>query len=586
MTRAEAPMTDQPETRYQVLARKYRPETFADLVGQEAMVRTLKNAFAASRIAQAFIMTGIRGTGKTTTARIIAKGLNCIGPDGQGGPTTEPCGQCEHCVAIMEGRHVDVMEMDAASRTGVGDIREIIDSVHYRAASARYKVYIIDEVHMLSTNAFNALLKTLEEPPAHVKLIFATTEIRKVPVTVLSRCQRFDLRRIEPEVMIALLQKIAGAEGASISDEALALITRAAEGSARDATSLLDQAISHGAGETTATQVRAMLGLADRGRVLDLFDMILRGDAAGALTELSAQYADGADPMAVLRDLAEVTHWISVIKVTPEAADDPTVPPDEKARGLAMAGALAMRVLSRMWQMLLKAIEEVAVAPNAMMAAEMAVIRLTHVADLPDPEQLLRRLSEGPGPTAAPQGRGPAPGPAVTHSAPRATVTARPTASGAATALAIAPDIALARFATFASVVELIRANRDVKLLIEVETHLRLVRYAPGRIEFEPTPDAPRDLAATLSQRLQSWTGARWGVSVVAEGGAPTIAEARNADRLSAEAVAMQNPVVQAIFAAFPTARITDIRTPEETRTEAAITALPEVDEEWDPFEE
>jgi DNA polymerase-3 subunit gamma/tau len=586
MTRAEAPMTDQPETRYQVLARKYRPETFADLVGQEAMVRTLKNAFAASRIAQAFIMTGIRGTGKTTTARIIAKGLNCIGPEGQGGPTTEPCGQCEHCVAIMEGRHVDVMEMDAASRTGVGDIREIIDSVHYRAASARYKVYIIDEVHMLSTNAFNALLKTLEEPPAHVTFIFATTEIRKVPVTVLSRCQRFDLRRIEPEVMIALLQKIAGAEGASISDEALALITRAAEGSARDATSLLDQAISHGAGETTATQVRAMLGLADRGRVLDLFDMILRGDAAGALTELSAQYADGADPMAVLRDLAEVTHWISVIKVTPEAADDPTVPPDEKARGLAMAGTLAMRVLSRMWQMLLKAIEEVAVAPNAMMAAEMAVIRLTHVADLPDPEQLLRRLSEGPGPTAAPQGRGPAPGPAVTHSTPRATVTARPTASGAATALAIAPDIALARFATFASVVELIRANRDVKLLIEVETHLRLVRYAPGRIEFEPTPDAPRDLAATLSQRLQSWTGARWGVSVVAEGGAPTIAEARNADRLSAEAVAMQNPVVQAIFAAFPTARITDIRTPEETRTEAAITALPEVDEEWDPFEE
>ena len=397
-------MTDQPETRYQVLARKYRPETFADLVGQEAMVRTLKNAFAASRIAQAFIMTGIRGTGKTTTARIIAKGLNCTGPDGQGGPTTDPCGVCEQCTAIMEGRHVDVMEMDAASRTGVGDIREIIDSVHYRAASARYKVYIIDEVHMLSTNAFNALLKTLEEPPAHVKFIFATTEIRKVPVTVLSRCQRFDLRRIEPEVMIALLQKIATAEGAAISDEALALITRAAEGSARDATSLLDQAISHGAGETTADQVRAMLGLADRGRVLDLFDMILKGNAAGALSELSAQYADGADPMAVLRDLAEVTHWVSVVKITPEAADDPTVPPDEKARGLTMAQTLPMRALTRMWQMLLKAIEEVAQAPNAMMAAEMAVIRLTHVADLPDPEQLLRRLSEGPGPT------GPAPG--------------------------------------------------------------------------------------------------------------------------------------------------------------------------------
>ncbi|MCS5603419.1 MAG: DNA polymerase III subunit gamma/tau, partial [Paracoccus sp.] len=315
---------------YQVLARKYRPETFADLVGQDAMVRTLRNAFAADRIAQAFIMTGIRGTGKTTTARIIAKGMNCIGPDSAGGPTTEPCGVCEHCVAISEGRHVDVMEMDAASRTGVGDIREIIESVHYRAASARYKIYIIDEVHMLSTSAFNALLKTLEEPPPHVKFIFATTEIRKVPVTVLSRCQRFDLRRIEPEVMIGLLRRIAGSENAQITDEALALITRAAEGSARDATSLLDQAISHGAGETGADQVRAMLGLADRGRVIDLFEMILRGDAAAALTELQSQYAGGADPVAVLRDLAEITHWISVVKITPEAIEDPTISPDER----------------------------------------------------------------------------------------------------------------------------------------------------------------------------------------------------------------------------------------------------------------
>lgn len=580
-------MTDQPEQRYQVLARKYRPETFADLVGQEAMVRTLKNAFSADRIAQAFIMTGIRGTGKTTTARIIAKGLNCVGPDGNGGPTTDPCGVCEHCRAIMEGRHVDVMEMDAASRTGVGDIREIIDSVHYRAASARYKVYIIDEVHMLSTNAFNALLKTLEEPPAHVKFIFATTEIRKVPVTVLSRCQRFDLRRIEPEVMIALLQKIATAEGAGISQDALALITRAAEGSARDATSLLDQAISHGAGETTADQVRAMLGLADRGRILDLFDMILKGEAAAALAELSAQYADGADPMAVLCDLAEVTHWVSVIKITPEAADDPTVPPDERARGLAMAQALPMRVLTRMWQMLLKSIEEVAQAPNAMMAAEMAVIRLTHVADLPDPEALLRRLADGPGPAApAPQGRGPAPSGGATQAPARAVTTSVPTASGAATALAVAPEMALARFATFAAVIELIRANRDVKLLMEVENHLRLVHYAPGRIEFEPTHDAPRDLAATLSQRLQSWTGARWGVSVVSEGGQPTIAEVRGAAYLQAKDDAMQNPTVLAIFAAFPGAEITAIRTPEETRSMAATTALPEIEDEWDPFEE
>ena len=580
-------MTEETGTRYQVLARKYRPETFADLVGQEAMVRTLKNAFAADRIAQAFIMTGIRGTGKTTTARIIAKGMNCVGEDGKGGPTTDPCGTCEHCVAIMEGRHVDVMEMDAASRTGVNDIREIIESVHYRAASARYKIYIIDEVHMLSTSAFNALLKTLEEPPAHVKFIFATTEIRKVPVTVLSRCQRFDLRRIEPEVMIALLKKIATAEKAEITEDALALITRAAEGSARDATSLLDQAISHGAGETTADQVRAMLGLADRGRVLDLFDLILKGDAAGALNEIGGQYSDGADPMAILRDLAEITHWVSVIKITPEAADDPTVPPEERARGLAMADALPMRVLTRMWQMLLKALEEVAAAPNAMMAAEMAVIRMTHVADLPDPEQLMRRMAEGPGPTAPqPSGRGPAPGGGVPHAAPRASTSSAPTGNGSATALARDPVVALARYASFPAVVELIRANRDVKLLLEVESHVRLVHYAPGRIEFEPTPDAPRDLAATLAQRLQGWTGVRWGVSVVSEGGAKTIAEERNAREDAAREKAKENPLVQAVFAAFPKAHITAIRTPDQVQAEAEADALPEVEDEWDPFEE
>ena len=338
-------MSDSPA--YQVLARKYRPETFADLIGQEAMVRTLKNAFKAGRIHHAFILTGIRGTGKTTTARIIAKGLNCIGPDGQGGPTTEPCGVCEHCRAISEGRDVDVMEMDAASRTGVGDIREIIAGVAYRAASARYKVYVIDEVHMLSTSAFNALLKTLEEPPPHVKFIFATTEIRKLPVTVLSRCQRFDLRRIEPEVMMAHLARIAQAEGAEVEERALALITRAAEGSVRDAMSLLDQAISHGAGATGAEAVRAMLGLADRGRVIDLFEAIMRGEVERALDELAAQYADGADPMAVLRDLAEITHWLSVTKITPEAGDDPTIPPEERDRGARMAAELPMRVLSR-----------------------------------------------------------------------------------------------------------------------------------------------------------------------------------------------------------------------------------------------
>ena len=580
-------MSETGEKAYQVLARKYRPETFADLIGQEAMVRTLRNAFAADRIAQAFIMTGIRGVGKTTTARIIAKGMNCIGPDGKGGPTVEPCGVCEHCVAIAEGRHVDVMEMDAASRTGVGDIREIIESVHYRAASARYKIYIIDEVHMLSTSAFNALLKTLEEPPAHVKFIFATTEIRKVPVTVLSRCQRFDLRRIEPEDMLKMLRRIANAEGAAIADDALALITRAAEGSARDAQSLLDQAISHGAGETTATQVRAMLGLADRGRVLDLFDMILKGDAAGALGELGRQYADGADPLAVLRDLAEVSHWLSVVKITPEAVDDPTVGPDERARGQAMAGQLSIRVLSRMWQMLLKALEEVGQAPNAMMAAEMAVIRLTHVADLPSPEELVKKLAGTPPPPMPPAGGAPAPNGG--NNSPQARGGPAPgptTGGGGATALALAGETALARFATFDDVVALIRANRDVKLLVEVETGLRLARYQPGKIEFTPTPDAPADLAQRLAAQLQGWTGVRWGVTLVSGADAPTMAEARDAEKLALEAEAKAHPLVQAVLAAFPKARITEIRTPEDMAAEAEAEALPEVDEEWDPFED
>ena len=580
-------MTEQ--TAYRVLARKYRPETFVDLVGQDPMVRTLKNAFEADRIAQAFIMTGIRGTGKTTTARIIAKGMNCIGPDGAGKPTTEPCGECEHCTAIMEGRHVDVMEMDAASNTGVANIREIIDSVHYRAASARYKVYIIDEVHMLSTGAFNALLKTLEEPPEHVKFIFATTEIRKVPVTVLSRCQRFDLRRIEPEVMIALMRKIATAEGAEIADDALALITRAAEGSVRDATSLLDQAISHGAGETTAIQVRAMLGLADRGRVLDLFDMILRGDAAGALTELSGQYADGADPMAVLRDLAEITHWVSVVKITPEAAEDPTISPDERSRGLTMAEALPMRVLTRLWQMLLKALDEVAAAPNAMMAAEMAIIRLTHVADLPSPEELVRKLQNATPPPAVTHSSGGSHAPtggaqAVQHAQTR--MASNPSSSGQTTALAQDIDAALARFPTFDHVVELIRSNRDVKMLVEVETSLRLASYQPGRIAFTPTDKAPRDLAQRLGACLQRWTGNRWAVSIVNDATTETIAEVRDAKDLSLRSAAENHPLMQAVIAQFPKARITAIRTAEQIAADAVSEALPEVEDEWDPFED
>jgi len=583
------------QTSYQVLARKYRPATFADLIGQEAMVRTLKNAFQADRIAHAFIMTGVRGVGKTTTARIIAKGMNCVGADGKGGPTIEPCGVCEPCIAIAEGRHVDVMEMDAASRTGVGDIREIIESVQYRAASARYKIYIIDEVHMLTTNAFNALLKTLEEPPAHVKFIFATTEIRKIPVTVLSRCQRFDLRRMEPEDTIAYLRKLAVLEKTEIADDALALITRASEGSMRDAISLLDQAIAHGAGETSADQVRAMLGLADRGRVLDLFDMIMQGDAAGALTELSGQYADGADPMAVMRDLAEITHWTSVIKITPEAADDPTVGPSERMRGRDMAARLPMRVLTRMWQMLLKSLDEVAQAPNAMMAAEMALIRLTHVADLVPPEDLVRRLqslrpsaSGGERTSGGPAsgGGGGARGQSVAPPAQGAGVLA--VAGGGATIGAEpAANAALARFSRFELVVDLIRTNRDVKLLVEVEDSLRLAKYSAGRIEFEMTERTPRDLAARLAQRLQSWTGSRWAVSVVNEGGGQTIAEVRDAHRIDLQGQALAHPMVQAVLAHFPKAEIREVKPAMDDPVDNVVPIDPDdVDDDWDPFED
>jgi DNA polymerase-3 subunit gamma/tau len=576
------------ETAYQVLARKYRPATFADLIGQDAMVRTLKNAFAADRIAQAFMMTGIRGTGKTTTARIIAKGLNCVGPDGEGSPTTEPCGVCEPCRAIAEGRHVDVLEMDAASNTGVGDMREVINSVNYRAASARYKIYIIDEVHMLSTSAFNALLKTLEEPPAHVKFIFATTEIRKVPVTVLSRCQRFDLRRIEPEVMITPLQKSAGREGAAVAEDALALITRAAEGAVRDAMSLLDQAISQGQGETSADEVRTMLGLADRGRGLDLFEAILRGDAAGALGELAAQYADGADPVAILRDLAELTHWISVVIITPDAAQDPTVSPDERTRGQGLAERVPMRVLTRMWQMLLKALEEVSVAPNSVMAAEMAVIRLTHVADLPTPGDLARLLQDRPpsapsAPAPAPQGGG--------GGGPRALRTA---SSGAQAMPAAAPHQAdpLARFAKFEDVVELISQKRDMTFQLDVENYLKLVRYSPGRIAFEPAANAPTDLAQRLAQRLQAWTGARWVISVENAGGRNSITEQLGEDAEQLDEILKAHPLVAATLAAFPDATITGFRSREDLDAAAAAEALPELpddpsdDPEWDPFED
>jgi len=474
-----------------------------------------------------------------------------------------PCGACEHCQAIAEDRHVDVLEVDAASHSGVGEIRDLIDGVRYRPVSARYKIYIIDEVHMLSKEAFNALLKTLEEPPEHVKFVFATTEIRKVPVTVLSRCQRFDLRRIEPEAMLAHLRGIAGTEGAGISDEALALITRAAEGSVRDALSLLDQAIAHGHGaeagaETGAAEVRAMLGLADRGRVIDLFEAIMRGDAKAALEELGAQYADGADPGVVLRDLAELTHWVSVLKISREAAEDPTVSTAERARGRDLAGRLSMRVLTRTWQMLLKAIEEAPVAPTAMMAAEMAVIRLTHVADLPPPEELVRRLTQGAtegGGAARTSPRGGSGG----GGGPAARLTA--VAGGAAApAAAAALGAGLEPYARFEDVTALLREARDIKLLDEVEAFVRLVRYKPGMIEFNPASGAPVELAGRLSQRLRALTGARWSVLVSAEESQPTIAEQAAAAKAAETARAADHPLVLAALEAFPGAEIRAVR--------------------------
>ena len=572
---------------YKVLARKYRPETFKDLVGQAAMVQTLKNAFEADRIAQAFILTGIRGTGKTTTARIIAKGLNCIGLDQKGGPTVEPCGKCSNCTAIIEGNHVDVLEMDAASRTGVDDIREIIESIYYKASSGRFKVYIIDEVHMLSNNAFNALLKTLEEPPKHVKFIFATTEIRKVPVTVLSRCQRFDLRRIEPEEMIALLQRITKSEGVNVSEDAFRMITRAAEGSARDATSLLDQAISHGGGSSDAKHVRAMLGIADRGRVLDLFKMIMQGDAAAALTELNSQYSDGADPIVVLKDLAEITHWISVSKITPDMNEDPTITPDERTRGIELSKTLSMRALTRMWQMLVKSLGEIAIAPSPLMAAEMIIIRLTHAADLPPTDELIKIIESKLRPNRNEKSFENQQKPLDTSSANNELIRAKHNnSSNLKIATAVDEEVGIFNYMKFDHVLELIKQKRDVNLLMDIESGLRLVSYRPGYIEFTPTDLAPANLAQRLSNRLKEWTGIRWAVSVVQDGEAQTIIEKkeRNAKELETEAYA--HPFVKEALVQFPAARIVNVISRKKLEEEAAIQALEEVDSEWDPFEE
>ncbi|HEX7968965.1 MAG TPA: DNA polymerase III subunit gamma/tau, partial [Stellaceae bacterium] len=507
----------EPGAAYRVLARKYRPSTFAELIGQEAMVRTLTNAIATGRIAHAFILTGVRGVGKTTTARILARALNCVGPDGKGGPTISPCGACEPCRAIAEDRHVDVMEMDAASRTGVDDIRELTEGVRYKPVAARYKIYIIDEVHMLSKNAFNALLKTLEEPPPDVKFIFATTEIHKVPITVLSRCQRFSLRRVPVELLVEHYAKIAATEGVSAEPAATALIARAADGSVRDGLSLLDQAIALGGGAIGENAVREMLGVADRGLVFDLLEAVLKGDAPGALQRMTALYEGGADPVMVLQDLLELAHFLTRLKLVPAAgAGDPALEGD-RARGLTLAEKLGMPVLARTWQMLLKGIGEAQTAPSPLQAAEMVLVRLAYVADLPAPADLVKQLAGGREPSAAgsvaprmpaasaPVGANGAPPPRLSVSGDGG--------SSAAPRLALRdePEVApgLPQPQSFLDVIELFDKHREAVLRSHLHAHVHLVHFEPGRIEFRPAVGAPRDLANRLGKLLGEWTGTR-----------------------------------------------------------------------------
>jgi len=594
---------------YRVLARKYRPRGFDELIGQEALVRTLSNAISSGRIAHAFVLTGVRGVGKTTTARIIARALNCVGPDGNGGPTIAPCGECDHCKSIAEDRHVDVIEMDAASRTGIDDIRELIEGVRYKPVSARYKVYIIDEVHMLSRQAFNGLLKTLEEPPDHVIFVFATTEIRKVPVTVLSRCQRFDLRRVERDLLTTHFQSIAAKEGVQIEDAALDIIARAADGSVRDGLSLLDQAIALSAEIVTATQIRDMLGLADRSAVFDLFDALMSGKIAGALDQFQAMYRDGADPVIILEDLLELTHWLTRVKIAPALAEEPGVPEEERVKGAQMSQALTMPILTRSWQMLLKGLGEVQAAPTPLSAAEMVLVRLTHAADMPPPAELLKVIKDGTGtapstaPAAAPPVAAPTtsaamdPGPTVPtrEQSPAAppTMMATPRAETGPGGTAMAaqmpapdaypddmpmPDIEAYddigpapdfnpddmpidapiayNLARYDDVVGLFDEKREGILTAHLRQDVHLVDFSPNRIEFRPGPMAPKDLANRMGRMLSDWTGDRWIVSVSDAEGAPTLAEQEAAIEAARMDAANKTPLVNAVKEAFPGAKV------------------------------
>lgn len=570
-------MTTDGDPNYRVLARKYRPSTFAELIGQEALVRTLTNAIDTGRIAHAFVLTGVRGIGKTSTARIIARALNCTGVDGKGGPTITPCGQCDNCRAIAEDRHVDVMEMDAASRTGIDDVRELIESVRYRPVSARYKVYIIDEVHMLSRQAFNGLLKTLEEPPEHVKFIFATTEIRKIPVTVLSRCQRFDLRRVDADTLSKHFAGIAVKENAELEDEALSLIARAADGSVRDGLSLLDQAISHGAGKVSAEQVRDMLGLADRALIFDLYDLLMKGDIAAALTLFADQYSSGADPLIVVQDMLDLTHWLTRLKAAPDAASE-NAPEAERIRGGEMATSLRMAVLTRNWQMLLKGLGEIEQAPDSRQAAEMLFIRLAYASELPDPAEALRTLSSGgtipAGPPAggAPRGGG---GGGNGGSATAAMLQAEPEAAAAEVPRAID---------SIEAVIAMLTEGREGLLASQVRNWVRPVTIAKGRIECRFAEGAPADLAPKLSAALRQLTGDNWMITVATDEAEalPSIIEARDAELKVRFDEASQHPTVRALLEAFPGAQIEavrDIGPDAELDAEADPEDAPDIDQ-------
>jgi DNA polymerase-3 subunit gamma/tau len=576
-------------TPYLVLARKYRPRDFTTLVGQDAMVQTLDNAFKQNRIHHAFILTGVRGVGKTTTARILARAFNYEDKSGPH-PTLELSVEGEHCRAIIEGRHVDVIEMDAASNTGISDIREIIDSVKYAPASAPYKVYVIDEVHMLSTAAFNGLLKTLEEPPPYVKFIFATTEIRKVPVTILSRCMRFDLRRIAPDIMTGYLETILTKEGIGFEPEALSMIVRAGEGSARDNLSLLDQAIAHGNGAVTAATVKAMLGLGDRARIIDLFEDVMAGRIDDAITTMRALYDLGADPQTLVADLADFTHLVTRIKVVPATADDPSLTPDERVRGVDLAGKLPMRALSRAWQILFKGFDEVSRANNGLQAAEMALIRLAYAAELPSPDELIAKLSNQPAPPALPPmgrpsgGGGGGGGAALRVEAPRPVavdaVSRQPEARAMPEARPAAPS-ALSQVTSYKDLIALASAKRDIVLKLALEAQMRPIAFEQGRIEVALSDNADPSIVNTLSGRLQEWTGQRWLITVStkpSEG--MTLRQEAEQRREAATAAAHEDPLVKAILETWPGAKVVNVSVRDEAQTAPDQPPPPEEDDE------